>query len=167
MSAVEPPVRGWLRLEGGVLLGAAVAAYAGLDGGWGRFALLFFVPDIAFAAYLAGPRIGAAVYNLLHSYALPLGLVVAAEVMEDVGVLLAALVWLAHIGFDRLLGYGLKYPTGFQDTHLGRIGQRRWTAEYAVPARIVGERGDGAENDGPSRTTGDQERDREPVTDNR
>ena len=34
-----------------------------------------------------------------------------------------ALIWIAHIGLDRALGYGLKYATGFGDTHLGRIGR--------------------------------------------
>ncbi len=141
MNVVGRPVRGWLRLEGGVLLAAAVAAYAGLDGGWLRFALLFLLPDVAFLAYLAGPRVGAAGYNVLHSYALPLALVVTAEATAQAGLLPIALIWLAHIGFDRMLGYGLKYPSAFQDTHLGRIGrQRHWTAEYEIPARITGER---------------------------
>lgn len=141
MNAVGRPVRGWLRLEGGVLLAAAVAAYAGLDAGWGKFALLVLLPDVAFLAYLAGPRVGAAGYNLFHSYALPLTLLVAAEATAQAGLLPIALIWLAHIGFDRMLGYGLKYPTAFQDTHLGQIGrQRHWTAEYEIPARITAER---------------------------
>lgn len=141
MNAVGRPVRGWLRLEGGVLLGAAVAAYAGLDAGWLKFALLFLLPDVSFLAYLAGPRVGAAGYNVLHSYALPLALVVTAEATAQAGLLPVALIWLAHIGFDRMLGYGLKYPTAFQDTHLGRMGrQRHWTAEYEIPARITAER---------------------------
>ena len=140
MSPVERPVRGWLRLEGAALLGASVAAWSGLDGPWSRFALLFFLPDVAFAAYLLGPRVGAAAYNAVHSYALPLLLVVSAEIVGSVGLLLIALAWLAHIGFDRMLGYGLKYPSGFRDTHLGRLGdRRRWTAEYAIPSRLTGE----------------------------
>jgi hypothetical protein len=140
VNAVGRPVRAWLRLEGGVLLAASVAAYAGLDGGWLRFLLLFLVPDLSFLGYLSGPRLGAATYNLLHSYALPLALVVTAEILDALPLLLVALIWLAHIGFDRMLGYGLKYPTAFQDTHLGRIGRTaRWTSEYEIPARLTGE----------------------------
>lgn len=138
--SVQRPVRGWLRLEGGALLLASTAAYAGLDGGWWRWFLLFLLPDLSFLGYLIGPRFGAALYNGLHSYALPLLLLVAAEVMGQLSLLLLALVWLGHIGFDRLLGYGLKYPTGFRDTHLGPIGQSpRWTAEFAIPTRLTGE----------------------------
>ncbi len=115
-------------------------AYAGLDHGWLRWLLLFLLPDLSFGAYLIGPRVGAAVYNGMHSYALPLLLLVTAEVLAQGTLLVIALVWLAHIGFDRMLGYGLKYPTGFRDTHLGRIGQGpRWTAEYAIPTRLTGE----------------------------
>lgn len=140
MNTVGHPVRGWLRLEGGVLLAVSVAAYVGVDGGWLRFALLFLLPDLSFLAYLAGPRVGAAGYNVAHSYALPLALIVTAEVLGQMGLLMVALIWLAHIGFDRLLGYGLKYPSGFRDTHLGQIGRpRRWTAEYEIPARLSGE----------------------------
>jgi hypothetical protein len=140
VNAVGRPVRAWLRLEGGVLLAASVAAYAGLDGGWPRFLLLFLLPDLSFLGYVWGPRLGAAAYNLMHSYALPLALVVTAEVLGALPLLLVALIWLAHIGFDRLLGYGLKYPTGFQETHLGRIGRSaRWTSEYEIPARLTGE----------------------------
>jgi hypothetical protein len=83
--------------------------------------MLFFAPDASFAGYLVGPRIGAAFYNLAHSYVSPL---ILAAVFFSAGIgLPLALVWAAHIGFDRTLGYGLKYPSAFRDTHLGRIGQ--------------------------------------------
>ena len=125
----------WLRLEGAVVLVAATVAYAQVGSGWLLYVLLFFVPDISFAAYALSPRFGALGYNLLHSYALPLLALVVGGVgvhvdlnMPLVGwvdaspALLAwPLVWLAHIGFDRMLGYGLKYPSAFKDTHLGRL----------------------------------------------
>ncbi|HEU4697905.1 MAG TPA: DUF4260 domain-containing protein [Gemmatimonadales bacterium] len=124
VGGVTGPVRAWLRLEGLAVLVASVALYAQLDGGWGRFALLFLAPDLSFLGYAAGPRRGAAVYNAAHSYLGPL-LLALAGVTGDPGALLPyALIWTAHIGFDRLLGYGLKYPTSFHDTHLGRIGPR-------------------------------------------
>ncbi len=122
-GAAKGSVRLWLRLEGLSVL--AIAAYLYARGGysWILFAALFLVPDLSFAGYLAGPRIGAAVYNALHSYVGPVALAVVSFVVgRDPAV---ALIWAAHIGFDRLMGYGLKYPTGFGDTHLGTIGRSR------------------------------------------
>ncbi len=85
------------------------------------FFLLFLWPDLFMLGYLANARLGAALYNLAHTEAFPL-LLGAAAVFEDWRKVLSfALIWLAHIGFDRLLGYGLKYPTFFKDTHLQRV----------------------------------------------
>lgn len=106
------------------MLAAACAVYAGTGRGWGLFALLFPAPDLSLVAFAAGPRVGAAVYDALHSYVGPLAPVLAARAVgAEPGVLPLACVWAAHIGFDRLLGYGLKYATGFGDTHLGRKGR--------------------------------------------
>ena len=74
-------------------------------------------------AYLRDPRFGAAAYNVAHAYALALPLALFGFLAGRPAVLAVALIWIAHIGFDRALGYGLKYPTGFGDTHLGRIGR--------------------------------------------
>lgn len=116
-------VRLWLRAEGAAVLVLAVLLYRGGDASWVVFAALFLVPDLSFAAYLAGPRAGAVVYNLMHSYALPLLLAVA--ILGTGNSPAIPLIWAAHIGFDRALGYGLKYPTAFGNTHLGRIGSSR------------------------------------------
>jgi hypothetical protein len=116
-------VRLLLRAEGLVVLAASVAAYAQFGAGWGWFALLFLLPDLSFLAYLAGPRAGAAAYNAAHSYAGPLGLLALGVLGAQPGLLAIALVWCAHIGFDRALGYGLKYASGFGQTHLGRVGR--------------------------------------------
>jgi hypothetical protein len=113
-------VRRWLRLEGLIALMVAMYLYAHEGGSWLTFAVLFLAPDVSFAGYLAGPRIGAALYNIAHSYVGPL---ILAVTLLSAGVWLPlSLVWVAHIGFDRALGYGLKYPSAFGDTHLGRIG---------------------------------------------
>jgi hypothetical protein len=112
-----------LRLEGFLTLLVAAALYAQGGHSWVTFAVLFFMPDLSFAGYLASPRIGAILYNLAHSYAGPLTLSAAALATE--ATLMWALIWGAHIGFDRALGYGLKYPSAFADTHLGRIGRSR------------------------------------------
>lgn len=116
-------VRALLRLEGLAVLALAAAAYAQFGAGWAWFALLFLLPDLSFFAYLAGPRAGAAVYNAAHSYAGPLGLLAVGVLGAMPGLLAIALVWCAHIGFDRALGYGLKYASGFRQTHLGPIGR--------------------------------------------
>lgn len=114
-----------LRVEGGLILAAAMLAHARLGGSWGTFALLFLLPDLSMLAYLVGPRAGAAAYNAAHSHIAPALLVAAAYTLGAPLLLLGAAIWAAHIGFDRMLGYGLKYGTAFGDTHLGRVGSPR------------------------------------------
>lgn len=118
-------VRLLLRLEGLLVLLVAVLLYRRMDGGWLLFLLLFLVPDLSMAGYLRDRLAGAWCYNAAHTYLAP-GLLAAGGWLAGVPVAtLLALVWAAHIGFDRVLGYGLKFPTGFGDTHLGRIGRDR------------------------------------------
>ncbi len=120
-------VRSVLRLEAATVLGAALWGYSRFDLGWPMFALLFLVPDLSMLGYLAGRRIGAASYNLAHSYATPVILAAAALGLHmpnlNTLALPALLIWVAHIAIDRLLGFGLKYFTAFGDTHLGRVGK--------------------------------------------
>jgi hypothetical protein len=121
-GSVTGGLRTLLRLEGLTLFAGMTLLYAVWGGSWWIYALLFFVPDLSFAAYLSGPRVGAIVYNAAHSYMAPVALMTAGFASESPLVLSIALIWMAHIGFDRALGYGLKYSTGFGFTHLGRIG---------------------------------------------
>ena len=100
-----------------------MTAHATQDGSWWVFAVLFFVPDLSFLAYLAGPKTGAIVYNIAHSYMAPVALMTAGFALASPLTLSIAMIWLAHIGIDRALGYGLKYSAGFAFTHLGRIGR--------------------------------------------
>ncbi len=116
-------VRATLRLEGAAALAAAAALYAHAGFSWPLFAALFLAPDLAMLGYLVGPRLGAGAYNVAHTYALALPLALAGLFMGRPAVVAVALTWVAHIGFDRALGYGLKYSSGFGDTHLGRIGR--------------------------------------------
>ena len=74
-------------------------------------------------AYLAGPRVGAIIYNAAHSYMAPMTLMTIGFAIASPLTLSIAMIWLAHIGIDRALGYGLKYAAGFGFTHLGRIGK--------------------------------------------
>jgi hypothetical protein len=108
-----------VRLEG--LIGLLVAAllYRELGSSWILFVVLFFAPDLAMIGYAAGNRIGAAAYNAAHTTVLPLILAAAGILTGTELATATALIWLAHIAMDRALGYGLKLPTGFKDTHLG------------------------------------------------
>jgi hypothetical protein len=112
-----------LRVEGMVLLVAALATYfAKLDEPWWLVPLLVLVPDVFMAGYAKSHRAGARLYNFAHSYPAPALLGILATVADEHLWQGVALVWFAHIGMDRALGYGLKYETDFRDTHLGRIG---------------------------------------------
>ena len=89
--------------------------------GWPGGILLFLLPDLSMLGYLLGRKPGAALYNLFHVYPHPLGLLAVASYFGKPLPAIASLVWIIHIGLDRALGLGLKYPTGFNDTHLGRV----------------------------------------------
>ena len=122
-GAANGAVRVLLRLEGLALLAAMVLLYSTRGGPWWLFAVLFLAPDLSFAAYLAGARIGAIVYNAVHVTAVPIALLIAGLAFDQPLAASIAIIWLAHIGMDRAAGYGLKYPDAFNHTHLGRIGK--------------------------------------------
>ena len=123
--SVRGQPRTWLRLEGLAVLATSVLLYKWQLGRWSVFALLFLGPDLSLAAYLAGPRLGARAYNLVHNYVGPLFLAVYSLSIGRADMVSYALIWTAHIGLDRLCGLGLKYPEGFRETHLGRVGPSR------------------------------------------
>src|SRR3982074_2488027 len=126
-GAVTGGVRTLLRLEGLTLFVGMTLLYAVWDGSWWVYAILFLAPDLSFLGYLAGPRIGAIVYNAAHSYMAPMALMTAGFALSSPLGLSVAMIWLAPIGIDRALGYGLKYSAGFGFTHLGRIGREATT----------------------------------------
>ena len=110
-----------LHLEGAAFFIGAIALYASQGASGVMFVLLLLVPDLSALGYLVNPRVGSLTYNAAHTYVAPLvlaGLALAGQ--WPLGVQLA-LIWLAHIGMDRMLGFGLKYPTAFKDTHLQRV----------------------------------------------
>src|SRR4029077_248019 len=122
-GAVTGGVKILLRLEGLTLFAGMTLLYAVWGGWWWVSAIVFLAPDLSFAAYLADPKTGAIVYNAAHSYMAPVALMTAGFAAGEPLVFSIAMIWLAHIGIDRALGYGLKYQTGFGFTHLGRIGK--------------------------------------------
>jgi hypothetical protein len=118
-------VRTWLRMEGVAAFAAGIVLYALNGGEWLLIIPLLLLPDLSAIGYLAGPRIGAISYNAILIWApgfiaLAIGLWLASLVMQ----LLAAIL-IAHVGMDRAVGYGLKLPGSFRDTHLGRMGRTR------------------------------------------
>lgn len=103
------------------MLLAALVAYQRIGASWINFAALFLAPDISMLAYAFGPKIGAGVYNLLHTYVSPVLLALIGSTAHCPTAISVGLIWIAHIGFDRLLGYGLKYAVGFKATHFDRV----------------------------------------------
>jgi hypothetical protein len=101
------------------VLAASLAAYAQIGAHWGIFAFLFLGPDLSMLAYLAGPRVGAVVYNAFHTYLAP-ALVGGVLLLLDKRIWPLVVIWTAHIGLDRMLGFGLKFASGFRDTHLSQ-----------------------------------------------
>jgi hypothetical protein len=110
-----------LHLEGLVVLMAACALYQKLGASWIRFAILFLAPDLSMFGYFLGKTIGAHLYNVAHTYVAPFALGSIAYFASLPSLFPICLIWMAHVGFDRFLGYGLKYNTDFKDTHLHRV----------------------------------------------
>jgi hypothetical protein len=123
MSRIAGFSRPWvlLRVEGAALLATSVLLYWVSGGSWLMFALLLLAPDLSMLGYIGGPQVGAALYNVFHVYPLPAVLGAFGLLGGNQVALAVALIWFAHIGMDRLLGYGLKYPAGFEGPHLGRL----------------------------------------------
>lgn len=110
-----------LRLEGFVLFAVSVSLFFHLGGTLWIFLVLLLVPDITMVGYALNVRVGAVVYNAGHTLAWPVALGGAALFTNRPEILPFVLIWTAHIGMDRMLGYGLKYPTYFADTHIQRL----------------------------------------------
>lgn len=99
----------------------ALLVFAHLPYAWWWLPALFLVPDLTMLGYLTGPRVGAFCYNLAHHKALALAVGAIGWFLEIDLLLLAGTVLFFHSAFDRVMGYGLKYASGFRDTHLGTL----------------------------------------------
>jgi Domain of unknown function (DUF4260) len=110
-----------LRLEGAAAAAAALLVYFHHGHPWWLLVLLILAPDLTFFGYLGGPRVGAALYNGAHTYTAPLVLVAVGDFSQSRAAIAVGLVWIVHVGGDRALGYGLKYSTAFEHTHLERV----------------------------------------------
>lgn len=123
-AAVTGSVLTLLRLEGLAVAVVSAVLFARTGASWWLFAALWLVPDLSMMGYLAGACWGARSYNAVHSYVVPGVLALSALLPHAHAILPIALIWVSHIGVDRLMGYGLKYSDGFGWTHLGRLGKR-------------------------------------------
>lgn len=115
---MSPSIRTWLKLEGLAVLALSTLLYASFGGTWLLFFALLLLPDSFMFGYLAGPRVGAFAYNIGHSYVLPAALLATGLFISGTLILSLGLIWFAHIGLDRMLGYGLKFSDAFKHTHL-------------------------------------------------
>jgi hypothetical protein len=118
--ALLDTVRPWLRLEGLAALVLGVALYVRLGGDWLWLVPLLVAADLSLVGYLGGPRLGSVIYNLGHNWviglaALGLGAWLAIPVLQLVGAML-----IAHVGMDRVIGFGLRHPDDEKRTHLQR-----------------------------------------------
>ena len=112
-----------LKLEELFLLGLSLFLFSGLDYSWGWYALLFLTPDLSMIGYLWNPRVGSWTYNLIHHKGVSVALYVLGYLLSVPWLMFAGTLLLGHSSFDRVFGYGLKYPDAFQNTHLGVIGK--------------------------------------------
>ena len=110
-----------LHTEGLAVAAAALTLYFHAGYAWWLLVLLALAPDLSAVGYVAGARAGAAWYDTAHTYVGPVALATAGVLSGTRIATELALIWLTHIGIDRALGYGLKYPSGFKDTHLQRV----------------------------------------------
>lgn len=108
-----------LRIEGAIACVISIVGYHRQGASWLLVPLVLFLPDLFMVGYAASTRVGAVAYNIGHTYVSPLVLGLAAVTLDSPGAKAAALIWVAHIGMDRALGYGLKYGDSFSNTHLG------------------------------------------------
>ncbi len=121
----------WLRLDGLTLLAAALILFAATHQPWWLVPAVILLPDLFMAGYLRDTRFGANLYNLGHAYPLPAIMSAAGAMGHHPLTLALGLLWLAHIGMDRLARYGLKYDTSFRHTHLSSPAD----GERSDPAR--------------------------------
>jgi hypothetical protein len=120
-TLIERLPRILLHIEGAVVAVAAIAVYFHAGYPWWLLVALVLAPDLSMVGYLAGNRVGAIAYDAAHTYALPVALAAIGWIAGGELAIELGLIWIVHIGVDRAVGYGLKYPTGFKDTHLQRV----------------------------------------------
>ncbi|GAA0471462.1 DUF4260 domain-containing protein [Alkalibacillus silvisoli] len=110
-----------LHIEGLAVLALSIYFYGYNEFSWVLFFVLLLLPDISMLGYLVNNKVGARLYNFFHTYTIAIIVIFLGLLLSSQMTLAVGLIWLAHIGMDRMVGYGLKYPTEFKDTHLNRV----------------------------------------------
>lgn len=108
-------------MEGFAVLALSVYFYAQSESSWILFFVLLLAPDISMIGYFHNNKTGAVVYNVIHTYILPISVIFCGLFISSKIILAIGLIWVAHIGMDRMVGFGLKYPTNFKDNHLNQV----------------------------------------------
>ena len=114
-----------LKLEEAMMLALSLFLFQENNFSWTWFAILFLAPDLGLLGYLINAQTGAVAYNLAHHKGIAVliylgGIYFAIPQLQFTGILM-----FAHSSFDRILGYGLKFPDSFHHTHLGMIGKKK------------------------------------------
>ena len=113
-----------LKFESLVFFISTICAYYFIGSSWWLFFILLLVPDFFMIGYIKNSYVGATIYNIGHTYVLPVVMFGMFFLFDIVDFLPISIIWFAHISMDRMLGFGLKYDENFKDTHLGRIGKK-------------------------------------------
>jgi len=113
-----------LKLEELFMFGITIFLFSRMEFTWWWYPALLFTPDLSMLGYLGGTQLGALTYNLIHHKAFGVSVYIIGIISGTPSVQLAGLILFGHSSMDRVLGYGLKYPDAFQNTHLGMIGQK-------------------------------------------
>ncbi|MDX1462342.1 MAG: DUF4260 domain-containing protein [Marinirhabdus sp.] len=111
-----------LKIEELGLFVLGICAFSTLPFAWWWFLVLLLTPDIGMLGYLVNNKVGAFTYNMFHHRAVAVAFIIFGYFYANEIILLIGVMLFSHIAFDRMFGYGLKYPSGFKDTHLGKIG---------------------------------------------
>lgn len=112
-----------LKLEQVALFFLGIFLFSTLEVAWWWFPVLLLTPDVSMVGYLAGPKIGALIYNVVHHKGMGIGIYLLGTLAASQLTMLIGVILFAHSSFDRIFGYGLKYTDAFQHTHLGWIGK--------------------------------------------
>lgn len=110
-----------LHAEGFAVLILSLYFYGHSQFSWIAFGFLLFTPDLSMIGYFFNHHLGSLLYNLFHTYSLSIVLIMFALLLSNQNLLAIGLILSAHMGMDRMMGYGLKYPSAFKETHLQRV----------------------------------------------
>ncbi|HFJ9426826.1 DUF4260 domain-containing protein [Bacillus cereus] len=110
-----------VHFEGMVVFLATIYMYSIYEFNWIIFFVFLLAPDLSMLAYGINNHVGAKIYNVCHTYIISILIVLIGVYFKIDTVIMIGLIWTAHIGMDRMFGYGWKYETDFKDTHIQRL----------------------------------------------